>query len=206
MRLKDNKMNYKCSVSSIGRLNVRKYISDEIENKRNYLIELYNRSIGMGFECATVGKIDYVYDNNNDNLKIIRYEEHLGRNGLLRIPYGFDSFYPERQSWEDYLKKRRTRIQKIDLGTIITIDKSVFTHLYVRDFIANYLISLPDGLLNYCIELAHIELNNIIYIEYNCFKQVELTTLKVDNEIFYGKDAMEEINRIKNYTIRMSAV
>lgn len=206
MYLKDNKINYNYSVSSIGKLNVRKYISDEIENKRNYLIEVYNRSLAMGLEYATVGKIGYIYESDNDNLKIVRYEEYLGRNGLLMIPNGFDSFYPERQSWENYLKKRRTRIQKVDLGTIITIDKGVFTHLYVRDFIANSLLSLPDGLLNYCIELAHVELNSIIYINHNSFKNVDLISLKIDNEIFYGKDAMKEINRIKNYTIRLSAV
>lgn len=206
MRLKDNKINYNYSVSSIGKLSTRKYISDEIENKRNYLIELYNRSLGIGLECATVGKIDYIYDSDGDNLKIIRYEEYLGRNGLLKIPDGFDSFFPERKSWENYLKKRRTRIQKIDLGTIITIDKSVFTHLYVRDFIANNLVSLPNGLLNYCIELVHVELNNIVYIEYNTFKNVDLISLKIDNDIFYGEKATKEINRIKNYTIKLSAV
>lgn len=205
MYLKDG-FNGECSVSSIGNLNVRKYISDEIENKRNYLIELYNRSLGLGFEYATVGKIDYVYDDNNDNLKIIRYEENLGRNGVLRIPYGFDSFCPSKSSWENYLNKRKTKIQKIDLGTIMTINKDIFVNLYIRDFIANYLISLPSGLLNNCILLEHVELNNIIYIHYNCFKGVELTTLKVDNEIFYGKDVLREINRIKMDTVRLSAV
>lgn len=206
MYLKDNKMNYKCSVVSTGKAHVRQYISDEIENIRNYLIEVYNRSIAMGLEYATLGKIDYIYESDNDNLKIIRYEEYLGRNGLLKIPDGFDSFFPERESWENYLKKRKTRIQKIDLGTVISIDKGVFTHLYVRDFIANNLINLPDGLLNYCIQLAHIELNNILYIEYNSFKNVDLISLKVNNKIFYGKDVTKEINRIKNYTIRLSAV
>lgn len=176
----------------------RAFVSEDIEQFRNYLIEMYDRSLAVGFSFATYNGIDYIYDDIRDYLIIIHLYIKLN-NGKLEIPLGFDYIAIENiPEFDLHFVLEWNDLKIIDLGSVCDMIYFPFTRIEsLREVKAKYIKHFSVLAFSACENLTSLSINSNCLIDEYAFKDSNIIYLKVDDKVYKDGLAKYMINLIK---------
>lgn len=177
----------------------RVFVSTEVEEFRNYLINMYYRSVALGLNYATYNGIDYIYDEKKDYLTIIHLYMKLN-NSKLEIPLGFDYIAIENiLEFDMQLVLEWNDLKVIDLGSVCDMVYFPFTRFEnLKEVIATYIKIFSDIAFIACENLTSISINSGCLIEEYAFKDSTITYLKVDDRVYKDSSAKYMMDLIKH--------
>lgn len=174
----------------------RAYVSTEVEEFRNYLIDMYYRSLALGLSFATYNGIDYIYDEVKDYLTIIHLYMKLN-NSKLEIPLGFDYIAIENiPEFDMHLVLEWNDLRILDLGNVCDMIYFPFTRFEnLKELIVMYIKNFSEYA---CENLTSLSINSYCLIEENAFKDSNITYLKVDDRVYTENSAKYMMYLIKH--------